>query len=255
MALVFPSSHPLVQHKLVALRATQTGPAEFRQLVRSLACLLAQEATADLPTGPVEVTTPLGTAAGRVLSDTVGIVPILRAGLGMAEGVLELFPEAEVWHIGLYRDEHTLKPMEYYKKLPPRPRISIALVVDPMLATGGSAVHACKILKGAGVCADQGHQPDRGPRGDRADGRGHAGRADLCGCDRRPPERGRLHRARTRRRRRPPVPHRRCPERKKAAEPQRESTDASRGHHPQEARRTGARRARDRLDGRGNWQR
>jgi uracil phosphoribosyltransferase len=151
VALVFPSSHPLVQHKLVALRATQTRAAEFRQLVRSLACLLAQEATADLPTGPVEVATPLGTAAGRVLSDTVGIVPILRAGLGMADGVLELFPEAEVWHIGLYRDEHTLKPMEYYKKLPPRPRISIALVVDPMLATGGSAVHACKILKGAGV--------------------------------------------------------------------------------------------------------
>ena len=95
--------------------------------------------------------TPLGTAAGRVLADTVGIVPILRAGLGMAEGVLELFPEAEVWHIGLYRDEHTLRPMEYYKKLPARPRISVALVVDPMLATGGSAVHACQILKAAGV--------------------------------------------------------------------------------------------------------
>ena len=78
-------------------------------------------------------------------------MPILRAGLGMAEGVLELFPEAEVWHIGLYRDEHTLQPTEYYKKLPRRPRITIALVVDPMLATGGSAVHACEILKAAGV--------------------------------------------------------------------------------------------------------
>jgi uracil phosphoribosyltransferase len=151
VALVFPSSHPLVHHKLAALRSTQTRPAEFRQLVRSLACLLAQEATADLPTDPLEVLTPLGTAAGRVLADTVGIVPILRAGLGMAEGILDLFPEAEVWHIGLYRDEQTLQPMEYYKKLPARPRISVALIVDPMLATGGSAVHACRILKASDV--------------------------------------------------------------------------------------------------------
>jgi uracil phosphoribosyltransferase len=151
VALVFPSSHPLVHHKLAALRAEQTGPAEFRLLVRGMACLLAQEATADLPARPVEVTTPLGTAQGRVLADTVGIVPILRAGLGMAEGVLELFPEAEVWHIGLYRDEQTLQPREYYKKLPDRPRITVALIVDPMLATGGSAVHACRILKASGV--------------------------------------------------------------------------------------------------------
>jgi uracil phosphoribosyltransferase len=151
VALVFPSTHPLVHHKLAALRATQTGPAEFRRLVRALACLLAQEATADLPTDAVAVATPLGAAAGRVLADTVGIVPILRAGLGMAEGVLDLFPEAEVWHVGLYRDEQTLRPMEYYKKLPPRPRISIALIVDPMLATGGSAVHACQILKASSV--------------------------------------------------------------------------------------------------------
>jgi uracil phosphoribosyltransferase len=151
VALVFPSTHPLVHHKLAALRATQTGPAEFRQLVRGLACLLVQEATADLPTAPVEVATPLGTADGRVLADTVGIVPILRAGLGMAEGALDLFPQAEVWHVGLYRDEHTLRPMEYYKKLPAQPRISIALIVDPMLATGGSAVHACHILKASGV--------------------------------------------------------------------------------------------------------
>jgi uracil phosphoribosyltransferase len=151
VALLFPSPHPLVQHKLTALRATETGAAEFRQLVRSLACLLAQEATVDLPTEPRQVQTPLGTAAGRVLADTVGIVPILRAGLGMSDGVLDLFPEAEVWHIGLYRDEHTLKPMEYYKKLPPRPRITVGLIVDPMLATGGSAVHACQILKAAGI--------------------------------------------------------------------------------------------------------
>ncbi len=90
-------------------------------------------------------------APGQIVADTLGIVPILRAGLGMAEGVLELFPEAEVWHIGLYRDERTLQPMEYYKKLPDRPRITLALVVDPMLATGGSAVHTCQILKTAGI--------------------------------------------------------------------------------------------------------
>lgn len=151
MALVFPSTHPLVHHKLAVLRDVRTGPAEFRQLVRSMACLIAQEATADLATDPVEVATPLGTAAGRHLAETPGIVPILRAGLGMAEGVLDLLPEAEVWHIGVYRDEHTLRPMEYYKRLPPRPRFSVALIVDPMLATGGSAVHACQILKAAGV--------------------------------------------------------------------------------------------------------
>jgi uracil phosphoribosyltransferase len=151
VSLVFPSSHPFVHDKLAALRDTRTGPAEFRRLVRCLAALLAHEATADLPTRPIQVPTPLGTASGRVLADTLGIVPILRAGLGMAEGVLDLIPDAEVWHIGVYRDERTLQPMEYYQKLPARPRMTAALVVDPMLATGGSAVHACEILKAAGV--------------------------------------------------------------------------------------------------------
>ena len=149
--LVFPSSHPVVQHKIAALRSNATRPPEFRQLVRSLAQLLAHEATADLPTRPVEVVSPLGPAPGRVLADIIGIVPILRAGLGMADGVLDLIPDAEVWHIGLYRDEHTLLPTEYYKKLPARARMSIALIVDPMLATGGSAVHACELVKTAGV--------------------------------------------------------------------------------------------------------
>ena len=116
-----------------------------------LAVLLAHEATIDLPTIPREVTTPLGRAAARVLEDVVGIVPILRAGLGMAEGVIELLPEAEVWHIGLYRDEATLRPQEYYNKFPVRPRVTLALLVDPMLATGGSAVRACEIIKAAGV--------------------------------------------------------------------------------------------------------
>jgi uracil phosphoribosyltransferase len=151
VSLVFPSTHPVVQTKLAALRAMATGPAEFRALVRGLATLLAQEATADLPVRPVEVATPLGFATCQVLTDTIGIVPILRAGLGMAEGVLELLPTAEVWHIGLFRDEQTLRPIEYYNKLPVQPRVSLALVVDPMLATGGSAVRACEVLKASGV--------------------------------------------------------------------------------------------------------
>ena len=98
-----------------------------------------------------EVTRPLGRARTNRLVDVVGIVPILRAGLGMAEGLIELLPEAEVWHIGLFRDESTLRPQEYYNKFPARPRVTLALLVDPMLATGGSAVRACEIIKAAGV--------------------------------------------------------------------------------------------------------
>jgi uracil phosphoribosyltransferase len=149
--LVYPSSHPLVHHNLAALRLARTGAAEFRSLVRSLATMLACEATADLPMKTTQVQTPLGMAPGRVLADTVGIVPILRAGLGMAEGVLDLIPDAEVWHIGLYRDEQTLRPCEYYNKLPAHPRITVALLVDPMLATGGSAVRTCEVVRAAGV--------------------------------------------------------------------------------------------------------
>ncbi len=151
MPLVFPSSHPVVLEKIAALRSTNTRPPDFRVLVRNLAMLLAQEATVDLPTRGIDVTTPLGIAPGRVLSDRIGIIPILRAGLGMADGVLELLPNAEVWHIGLFRDEHTLRPTEYYNKLPKQPRISLALVVDPMLATGGSAIRTCEVLKAAGI--------------------------------------------------------------------------------------------------------
>jgi uracil phosphoribosyltransferase len=148
---VFVSSHPIVQHHIAALRDIRTSPAEFRRVVRMLAVLLAQEATADLPMVEREVMTPLGRAGARGLRDVVGIVPILRAGLGMADGVIELLPEAEVWHIGLYRDEATLRPKEYYNKFPVSPRVTLALLVDPMLATGGSAVRACEIIKKAGV--------------------------------------------------------------------------------------------------------
>lgn len=149
--LVFPSSHPLVLHKVAALRDAQTGPIEFRALVRTLAMLLGWEATRDLPVRETTVTTPLAPSPARVLADVVGIVPVLRAGLGMAEGMIELLPHAEVWHIGLVRDETTLTPTEYYSKLPKNHRVTFALVLDPMLATGGSAARACEILKAAGV--------------------------------------------------------------------------------------------------------
>jgi uracil phosphoribosyltransferase len=148
---VIISSHPIVQHQLAELRAAATAPPRFRQLVRSLGVLLAQEATIDLAMVETNVTTPLGPCPAKVLADVVGIVPILRAGLGMADGILELVPEAEVWHIGLFRDEQTLRPTEYYNKLPTIPRVTCALIVDPMLATGGSAVRACEILKSAGI--------------------------------------------------------------------------------------------------------
>lgn len=148
---VVPSTHPLVQHRLATLRDRRTEPPEFRRLVRSLSTLLAHEATADLPTVEAEVETPMGIAKVRRLADRIGVVPILRAGLGMADGVLDLIPDAEVWHIGLYRDEHTLRPTEYYNKLPSLCRVSLALVVDPMLATGGSAIRTCEVLRKWGV--------------------------------------------------------------------------------------------------------
>lgn len=151
MPLVHPSTHPLVAHKLAALRDVATPPAAFRRLVRDLAALVAAEATADLPTRDLDVATPMGTARCRVLADDVAIVPILRAGLGMAEGTLDLIPDAQVWHIGLFRDEATLQPMEYYNKLPARCTATLALVVDPMLATGGSAIRTCQILRAAGI--------------------------------------------------------------------------------------------------------
>jgi uracil phosphoribosyltransferase len=141
----------LIQHKLASLRDISTGPAEFRQLVRGLTLLLAQEALADLSTVARQVTTPLAACQARALADRIMIVPILRAGLGMSEALLELLPEAQVWHLGMFRDEKTLLPTEYYNKLPEHAKATLALLVDPMLATGGSAVHACQLLKQAGV--------------------------------------------------------------------------------------------------------
>lgn len=151
MSNVYPSPHPLVAHKLAKLRSTGTEPKKFRELISEISTLLAYEATADLPTRPVPVTTPMGATTGRELEEKIGLVPILRAGLGMVEGVWEMMPTAEVWHIGLYRDEKTLKPVQYYNKLPVSPRVGVVLILDPMLATGGSAAATTHILKNWGV--------------------------------------------------------------------------------------------------------
>ncbi len=151
MSNVHASTHPLVQHKLSRLRDKNTEPKKFRELVREIAALLAYEATADLSVTPRELETPLAKMTGAELQEKIGLVPILRAGLGMVEGIWSLMPSAEVWHIGLYRDEHTLRPVEYYNKLPLQPRVSVCLILDPMLATGGSATATAEILKKWGV--------------------------------------------------------------------------------------------------------
>ncbi len=151
MPNIYPSSHPLVAHKLTLLRDIKTEPKKFRELVREIAALMTYEATADLLVQPKPVQTPLAIADGSELQEKIGLVPILRAGLGMVEGVWDLMPTAEVWHIGLYRDERTLKPVQYYNKLPVEPTVSVCLILDPMLATGGSAVATVDILKHWGV--------------------------------------------------------------------------------------------------------
>jgi uracil phosphoribosyltransferase len=119
--------------------------------VKELATLLIYEATANIPLTPIQVTTPMGVANSFEMTDRIGLVPILRAGLGMVEGAWELLPSAEVWHIGLYRDEKTLRPVQYYNKLPLEPTVSICLILDPMLATGGSATATVEVLKKWGV--------------------------------------------------------------------------------------------------------
>jgi uracil phosphoribosyltransferase len=151
MSNVYASTHPLVQHKLSRLRDIKTEPKKFRELVREISALLAYEATADLAITSRELDTPLAHITGAELQEKIGLVPILRSGLGMVEGIWGLMPSAEVWHIGLYRDEHTLRPVEYYNKLPLEPTVSVCLILDPMLATGGSATATADVLKRWGV--------------------------------------------------------------------------------------------------------
>jgi uracil phosphoribosyltransferase len=151
MENIFSSDHPLVAHKLTILRQHETDSLSFRGLIREISTLLSYEATRDLKIKQKTIKTPLATHTGAELEENIGLVPILRAGLGMVEGVWELMPSAEVWHIGLYRDEKSLKPVEYYNKLPVEPTVSVCLILDPMLATGGSAVATIDVLKRWGV--------------------------------------------------------------------------------------------------------
>lgn len=145
------STHPLIQHKLSLLRDKRTEHKKFRELIREIAMLLGYEATADLLLADITVDTPLGQAPGRFLQEEVGLIPILRAGLGMVDGIHEMIPGAQVWHLGIYRDEKTLRPVSYYNKLPIDPTVQVCLVLDPMLATGGSAAAAIEVLKDWGV--------------------------------------------------------------------------------------------------------
>lgn len=144
---VHVSRHPLVLHKLALLRSKMTEPKKFRELVREMAQLLFYEATQDLALAPLTVQTPLGDCPSLEIAERIGLMPILRAGLGMSEAILEIVPTAHVWHLGLYRDHQTLEPVTYYNKLPSKPDIDLSIILDPMLATGGSAVASVDILK------------------------------------------------------------------------------------------------------------
>ena len=151
MAKVVVMDHPLIQHKIGLIRRTETGTKDFRQTIGEIAMLICYEATRDLKLSDVEIETPICKATVKELKGKkMAIVPILRAGLGMVDGVLELIPAAKIGHIGLYRDPETLDPVEYYCKLPADCAEREVFVVDPMLATGGSAVAAIQMLKDKG---------------------------------------------------------------------------------------------------------
>lgn len=153
MSNVHVIEHPLVQHKLTMIRDKATGPKDFRDLVKEVSVLMAYEVTRDLPLDEIEVETPIQKTKGYVIAGKkIAVVPILRAGLGMVEGLLELIPNAKVGHIGLYRDPDTLEPVEYYCKLPHDSHERDIIVIDPMLATGGSAAAAISYIKNIG-CA------------------------------------------------------------------------------------------------------
>ncbi|MBE6947663.1 MAG: uracil phosphoribosyltransferase [Ruminococcaceae bacterium] len=151
MATLHVLDHPLIQHKLAILRNAETGVKEFRELISEIAGLMCYEATRNLPTEEVEVQTPVAVAKCRMLSGKkLAIVPVLRAGLGMVDSMVDMIPSAKIGHIGLYRDPETHQPVEYYCKLPEDIENRVVFVVDPMLATGGSAVAAIDFLKAKG---------------------------------------------------------------------------------------------------------
>jgi len=144
---VHVSQHPAVLHKLGILRDEKTEPKKFREVVRELSWLLGYEALADVGVRPLDIRTPMEPMTAHELDARIGLVPILRAGLGMVDAMLELMPTAQVWHLGLFRDERTLRPVEYYNKLPNSATVDLCLILDPMLATGGSATAAIEVLK------------------------------------------------------------------------------------------------------------
>lgn len=145
------STHPVIQHKMTALRDKRTSAPEFYRLVKEIGALLAYEATATLYLERKPIETPLEPMVGQRLAGGIGITPILRAGLGLAEGFREVISEAQVWHLGLRRDESTLQTLEYYNRLPHQIDLQVAYAVDPMLATGGSAIDAINALKKRGI--------------------------------------------------------------------------------------------------------
>lgn len=149
---IFIMSHPLIKHKLSLIRDKKTGSKEFREMIGEIAMLMCYEATRDLPLQEVEIETPVGVAKTQVISGKkLAFVPVLRAGIGMVDGVLRLVPAAKVGHIGLYRDPSSLRPVDYYCKLPSDIEEREVIVLDPMLATGGTAVEAIKLIKTKGV--------------------------------------------------------------------------------------------------------
>ncbi len=145
------SSHPVMAHKMTALRDKNTPPPEFYRLVKEIGALLAYEATAGLALETAPIETPMGPMVGQRLAGGIGVTPILRAGLGLAEAFREVIPDAQIWHLGLRRDEATLQALEYYNQLPHKIDLQVAYAVDPMLATGGSAIDAINILKRRGI--------------------------------------------------------------------------------------------------------
>lgn len=150
MSNLYIIDHPLVQNKMALLRNKNTNSKEFREVVGEVASLIFYEATKSLPLKPVQVETPLGTADCNVLESEIGLVPILRAGIGMADSIIKLIPNAKIGHIGLYRDPNTFQPIEYYCKLPKSDENMEIIVLDPMLATGGSASAAIQFIKERG---------------------------------------------------------------------------------------------------------
>jgi uracil phosphoribosyltransferase len=185
------SAHPAVLHKLALLRSEATEPKKFRELVREISWLVGYEALADARLRPLTVRTPIEETQGAELADRIGLIPILRAGLGMVDAMLELMPTAQVWHLGLFRDERTLRPVEYYNKLPDQATVELCLILDPMLATGGSATAAIEVLKDWGAKRIKLINLIAAPEGVRAVAQAHPDVAIHCAAlDRQLNERG-----------------------------------------------------------------